>query len=101
MAVSDISPRVAVVTGASSGNGLYTALGLARDGMRVIGMRVIMTGRNHERTETARSFVAARTEGRSSKPHSPILARWPRFAVWLTRFWAGTTASTFWSTMPG
>ena len=96
MAVSDASPRVAVVTGASSGIGLYTALGLARGGMRVI-----MTGRNHERTETARSFVAARTEGRSSKPHSPILARWPRFAVWLTRFWAGTTASTFWSTMPG
>jgi hypothetical protein len=50
MAVSDTSPRVAVVTGASSGIGLYTALGLARDGMRVI-----MTGRNHERTETARS----------------------------------------------
>ena len=42
MAVSDTSPRVAVVTGASSGIGLYTALGLARDGMRVI-----MTGRNH------------------------------------------------------
>jgi len=58
MAVSDISPRVAVVTGASSGIGLYTALGLARGGMGVI-----MTGRNHERTETARSFVAARVEG--------------------------------------
>jgi NAD(P)-dependent dehydrogenase (short-subunit alcohol dehydrogenase family) len=41
MAVSDTSPRVAVVTGASSGIGLYTALGLAPDGMRVI-----MTGGN-------------------------------------------------------
>ena len=58
MAVSDTSPRVAVVTGASSGIGLYTALGLARGGMRVI-----MTGRDHERTETARSFVAARVKG--------------------------------------
>ena len=58
MAVSDATPRVAVVTGASSGIGLYTALGLARGGMRVI-----MTGRNRERTETARSFVAARVEG--------------------------------------
>src|SRR5262249_35710508 len=38
--------------------GLYTALGLARGGMRVI-----MTGRDHERTETARSFVAARVKG--------------------------------------
>jgi NAD(P)-dependent dehydrogenase (short-subunit alcohol dehydrogenase family) len=35
MAVSDTSPRVAVVTGASSGIGLYTALGLARGGMGV------------------------------------------------------------------
>ena len=59
MAVSDTSPRVAaVVTGASSGIGLYTTLGLARGGMRVI-----MTGRDHERTETARNFVAARVEG--------------------------------------
>ena len=49
---------MAVVTGASSGIGLYTALGLARGGMRVI-----MTGRDHERTETARSFVTARVKG--------------------------------------
>src|SRR5262252_3065722 len=58
MPVSDTSPRVAVATGASSGIGLYTALGLARGGMRVI-----MTGRDHERTETARGFVAARAKG--------------------------------------
>jgi NAD(P)-dependent dehydrogenase (short-subunit alcohol dehydrogenase family) len=45
--------RVGVVTGASSGIGLYTALGLARDGMRVV-----MTGRDRGRTETARRFVS-------------------------------------------
>jgi NAD(P)-dependent dehydrogenase (short-subunit alcohol dehydrogenase family) len=55
MAASDISQRVAVVTGASSGIGLHTALGLARGGMCVV-----MTGRNRERTEAARNFVTAR-----------------------------------------
>lgn len=45
--------RVAIVTGASSGIGLYTALGLARSGIRVI-----MTGRDRGRTETARRFVS-------------------------------------------
>jgi retinol dehydrogenase 14 len=45
----------AVVTGASSGIGLYTALGLAR-----AGMRVVMVGRDPARTEAARQFVAAR-----------------------------------------
>jgi NAD(P)-dependent dehydrogenase (short-subunit alcohol dehydrogenase family) len=49
---------VAVVTGASSGIGLYTALGLAR-----AGMRVVMAGRDRVRTETARRFVAARAPG--------------------------------------
>ena len=44
--------RVAVVTGASSGIGLYTALGLAR-----FGMRTVMTGRDRARTEAARRFV--------------------------------------------
>jgi NAD(P)-dependent dehydrogenase (short-subunit alcohol dehydrogenase family) len=44
--------RVAVVTGASSGIGIYTALGFAR-----AGMRVIMTGRDRSRTETTRRFV--------------------------------------------
>lgn len=44
--------RVAVVTGASSGIGIYTALGLAR-----AGMRVVMTGRDRGRTETARRLV--------------------------------------------
>lgn len=47
--------RVGVVTGASSGIGLYTALGLARTGMQVI-----MTGRNRDRTEVARRFVLER-----------------------------------------
>lgn len=49
----DLPQRVAVVTGASSGIGLYTALDLAR-----AGMRVVMTGRDRARTETARRFVS-------------------------------------------
>ncbi len=44
--------RIGVVTGASAGIGLYTALGLARTGMRVV-----MTGRDRARTEAARRFV--------------------------------------------
>ena len=46
----------AVVTGASSGIGLHTALGLARTGMRVV-----MAGRDRARTEAARRFVTARS----------------------------------------
>ena len=52
---SDGTQKVGVVTGASGGIGLFTALGLARTGMRVV-----MTGRDRERTEAARRFVAAR-----------------------------------------
>jgi len=48
--------RVGVVTGASSGIGLHTALGLARTGMRVV-----MTGRDRARTEQARRLVTARS----------------------------------------
>src|SRR3974390_2681785 len=48
--------RIAVVTGASSGIGLYTALGLARTGMRVF-----MVGRDRDRTEAARRFVTERS----------------------------------------
>jgi NAD(P)-dependent dehydrogenase (short-subunit alcohol dehydrogenase family) len=44
------------VTGASSGIGLHTALGLAR-----AGMRVVMTGRDRARTEQARRWVAERS----------------------------------------
>jgi NAD(P)-dependent dehydrogenase (short-subunit alcohol dehydrogenase family) len=47
---------IAIVTGASSGIGLYTALGLARTGMRVI-----MAGRDRARTEAARRLVAERS----------------------------------------
>jgi NAD(P)-dependent dehydrogenase (short-subunit alcohol dehydrogenase family) len=43
---------IAIVTGASSGIGLYTVLGLAR-----AGMRVVMVGRDRARTEAARRFV--------------------------------------------
>ena len=52
----DMAQRVAVVTGASSGIGLHTALGLAR-----AGMRVVMTGRDRARTEQARRWVAERS----------------------------------------
>ena len=50
------SEQTAVVTGASSGIGLHTALGLARTGMRVI-----MAGRDRVRTEAARRFVTERS----------------------------------------
>ena len=53
---SSTAPRIAIVTGASSGIGLYTAIGLARTGMRVV-----MAGRDRARTEAARRFVAERT----------------------------------------
>jgi len=46
----------AVVTGASSGIGLHTALGLARSRMRVV-----MAGRDRARTEAARRFVIERS----------------------------------------
>jgi len=49
---------VAVVTGASAGIGLHTALGLAR-----AGMRVVMVGRNRERTEAAQQLIARRVPG--------------------------------------
>jgi NAD(P)-dependent dehydrogenase (short-subunit alcohol dehydrogenase family) len=48
--------RIAVVTGANSGIGLYTALGLARTGMRVV-----MAGRDRARTEAARRLVTERS----------------------------------------
>jgi NAD(P)-dependent dehydrogenase (short-subunit alcohol dehydrogenase family) len=47
--------KVAIVTGASAGIGLHTALGLAR-----VGMRVVMVGRDGERAATAQRFVAER-----------------------------------------
>ncbi len=58
MVEHDTAERVGVVTGASAGIGLYTALGLARTGMRVV-----MTGRDPGRTEAARRFVAERVAG--------------------------------------
>lgn len=50
--------RVGVVTGASAGIGLYTALSLARTGMRVV-----MISRDRTRTEAARHFVTDRVSG--------------------------------------
>ena len=54
--MSGAGERVAVVTGASAGIGLHTALGLARSGMRVV-----MVGRDPARTERARQLVAQRS----------------------------------------
>jgi NAD(P)-dependent dehydrogenase (short-subunit alcohol dehydrogenase family) len=51
-----LAQRLAVVTGASSGIGLHTAIGLAR-----AGMWVVMTGRDRTRTEQARRWVAERS----------------------------------------
>ena len=47
----------ALVTGASAGIGLYTALGLAR-----AGFRVLIAGRDAQRPEAARRFVATRVK---------------------------------------
>jgi NAD(P)-dependent dehydrogenase (short-subunit alcohol dehydrogenase family) len=55
MSDNSLADRVGVVTGASSGIGLYTALGLARTGMRVV-----IAGRDRARTEAARRFVTER-----------------------------------------
>lgn len=51
-----VAPPVAIVTGASAGIGLHTAIGLARTGMRVT-----MVGRDQTRTEQARRFAAERS----------------------------------------
>ena len=53
--IPDLSGSTGIVTGASSGIGLFTALGLARTGMHVV-----MVGRDPARTEAARRFVVER-----------------------------------------
>jgi NAD(P)-dependent dehydrogenase (short-subunit alcohol dehydrogenase family) len=53
-----LAEKLAVVTGASAGIGLQTALGLARPGMRVV-----MVGRHPRRTEAARGLVAMQVPG--------------------------------------
>jgi NAD(P)-dependent dehydrogenase (short-subunit alcohol dehydrogenase family) len=55
--------RIALVTGASAGIGLYTALGLAR-----AGFRVIIAGRDRARTEAAARMVAERTGSALAEP---------------------------------
>jgi retinol dehydrogenase-12 len=55
---SELAERIALVTGASAGIGLHTALGLAR-----AGVRVIIAGRDSGRTETARRLIARRVRG--------------------------------------
>jgi NAD(P)-dependent dehydrogenase (short-subunit alcohol dehydrogenase family) len=54
--MSESLQRVAALTGASSGIGLYTAIGLAR-----AGMRILMAGRDRVRTEAARRLVTERS----------------------------------------
>src|SRR5437763_11794600 len=51
-----LAQGLVVVTGASAGVGLHTAIGLAR-----AGMRVIMAGRDRYRTEAARRLVSERS----------------------------------------
>jgi NAD(P)-dependent dehydrogenase (short-subunit alcohol dehydrogenase family) len=53
-----LAEKLAVVTGASAGIGLHTALGLAR-----AGMRVVMVGRHARRTEAARRQVTDQVPG--------------------------------------
>jgi len=55
--------RIALVTGASAGIGLYTALGLAR-----AGFRVVMAGRDAARLEGARRTVAERSGSTRVEP---------------------------------
>lgn len=55
-----MTQETAIVTGASSGIGLYTALGLAR-----AGMEVVMVGRDAGRTARARRFVAEESKSES------------------------------------
>ncbi len=55
--------RVALVTGASAGIGLYTALGLA-----CAGFRVVMAGRDRARIERARRTVAERSGSTAVEP---------------------------------
>jgi retinol dehydrogenase-12 len=61
--------RVALVTGASAGIGLYTALGLAR-----AGFHVIMAGRDGARTEAACRTVAGRAGSTGVEPALADLA---------------------------
>ncbi len=57
-----MAERIAVVTGASAGIGLHTALGLAR-----AGMRVVIVGRNKPRTEAAQRVIAERVPGAATE----------------------------------
>lgn len=88
--------KVAIVTGASAGIGLYTALGLARHGMRVV-----MVGRDPARTERARRLVTERSGSdrvETALADFASLAAVRRLAEALL---ASRRGSTCWLTMPG
>ncbi len=58
MALADITGRTAVVTGATGGIGLWTAVGLAK-----AGAAVIMVARDPKKAGEARAFVAKQAKG--------------------------------------
>jgi retinol dehydrogenase-12 len=85
-----LAQTTALVTGASAGIGLHTALGLAR-----AGMRVVMVGRHPARIEAARRFIAEHAPGAALETAladfssldeiraltADVLARYPRLDV--------------------
>jgi NAD(P)-dependent dehydrogenase (short-subunit alcohol dehydrogenase family) len=77
--------RIALVTGASAGIGLYTALGLAR-----AGFRIVMAGRDNARLEQARRMVAERS---GSTLVEPALADFASLAA--VRGLADTVLATY------
>jgi NAD(P)-dependent dehydrogenase (short-subunit alcohol dehydrogenase family) len=87
--------QVAVVTGASSGIGLHTALGLAR-----AGMRVVLLGRDRTRTETARRFVTERSGSDRVETAVADFRSSPKSGASRTRSCPLTTGSMYSSTMP-
>ncbi len=62
-ATPELSGKIAVVTGATGGIGLWTALGLAREGADLV-----IVGRSTERLDTAASWIAR--ESRRARPRT-------------------------------
>ena len=91
-----MATKVAVVTGASAGIGLHTALGLAR-----AGMRVVMVGRNRKRTEAACRLVTERAPGAEIETVLADFASLEAVRVLAETSSPATNGSTCWSTMRG